>query len=144
MTKHYLFIQYRRDMIFDEHAVYAIEYHGMIQGDMNALVQMGSVTYPKGQGATPQHHDSSASAFTSMKCIEPIVPRYVTPGSTFVTFAHNYDHTRHHLQDHRKAIEVLEMLDCIEDDLVIVECVFGRDNTQVAVKEHSFDSYFGR
>jgi hypothetical protein len=102
------------------------------------------VTYPKGQGATPQHHDSSASAFTSMKCIEPIVPRYVTPGSTFVAFAHNYDHTRHHLQDHRKAIEVLEMLDCIEDDLVIVECVFGRDNTQVAVKEHSFDSYFGR
>lgn len=130
-----LFIQYRPMMFDQDYAHFKMEYHG--RSDMGLVVDVKE-RLPVEDGTVHR----GVLAYEVIKGLEPVIPRALSPSTTFVVFAHNLNHDMHHKRDYHEALEVFADLGFQPEGVDVIECVMSPTADSCGVRKVPFSRYF--
>ncbi len=142
----YIFIQYRKEMVLDDHSVVWALYFDTIMGDVQVDIKDLMTVFPADLDAVIQQTPREKLSDELLKPIKDIIPGYKLERRTvFATFAHNIDHGIHHAYDFVQAKKFIKKFGLDPDAVRIVELGVDSDGIPVLANDgraQPFAEYF--
>ena len=124
----YIFIQYRKEMVMDDHSVIWAKFFDIVEGEVQIDITDQMAAFPAEPDAEIQQTSNEQRADVLLAPIRALIPLYnVEPRAVFATFAHNINSEIHHPYDYLEARKFLKKFQLDPENVVIVE--FGVDSS---------------